>query len=282
MNITIARRNKSLSLPAVIAHAGLAILVIGILVSSAASQSVMLTLDAQQSKNVFETKFTYLGTKQTSDGSGFYQEFMIEGEGIESSVIRPYTKYNKNGKPSTREPGIYRGWLADLYVVPVIEQDDHVVQGIVLHTGENILQNGVNLKFIGMQTLGGNGNSEMRMQALFEATKDGKTENFKPELVYKNNNFIRIPVIVLGQYEVSINGVNPMKGMINIDFIDQAIATNTDRVQVEISHKPFISLVWLGGILITLGSGWAAANRFILYRQVLPSRRSQHLTSRIQ
>lgn len=282
INMTIAGRNKRLSWPAAIAHAGLAILVIGILVSSAASQSVMLMLDGQQSKNIFETNITYLGTQQASDGSGLYQEFKIEGQGIENAVIGSFTKYNKDGKPSAREPGIYRGWLADLYVAPVMQQDDHVAQEIVFHKGENSLQNGVNLKFIGIQVSGGNGNSEMRMQALFEGTKGGKTETFKPELVYKNNTFIRIPITILGQYEVSINSVNPREGMVNIAFIDHAIAAKTDRVEVEISHKPFINLVWLGSILITLGSGWAAVNRFILYRQVLPNRPRQELTSRIQ
>lgn len=185
MNMLMVWRNKSLSWPAATAHTGLAILILGILVSSAGSQSVMVTLDEQQSKNVFARTITYLGTKQASDGRGFYHEFIIEGPESQQSVIRPFTKYNKAGRPSAREPGIHRGWFADLYVVPVSQLEDPV------------------------------------------------------------------------------------------------IAAKPSSVEAEISHKPFVSLVWLGGVLITVGSGWAAVNRFILPKQVLPNKQSQHLTGRV-
>lgn len=79
-----------------------------------------------------------------------------------------------------------------------------------------------------------------------------------------------IPLFIIGQCEMRMQA------------LDHAIAAKTDRVEVEISHKPFINLVWLGSILITLGSGWAAVNRFILYRQVLLNIQRQELISRIQ
>ena len=185
MNLLMIWRNKTLSWPAVTAHTGVAILVIGILVSSVGSQSVMVTLNEQQSKNVFARTVTYLGTKQVSTASGFYHEFMIEGPESQQSVIRPVTKYNKAGRPSAREPGIHRGWFADLYVAPVSQLDE------------------------------------------------------------------------------------------------QMIAAKTGSVKVEISHKPLVSFVWLGGLLITMGSGLAAVNRFILPKRILPNKQSQHLTGKV-
>lgn len=64
----------------------------------------MVTLNEQQSKNVFARSVTYLGMRQASAGSGFYHEFMIEDQEKQKSVIRPLTKYNKAGRPLAREP----------------------------------------------------------------------------------------------------------------------------------------------------------------------------------
>lgn len=152
----LAVREKRLSRPAGLTHAGVAAALIGILFSSLAGQSVLVTFAAGQRQEVLGTGLTYLGKQAAEDGRGFYQEFKLDEPS--NAVIQAYTKQNKAGRVAAREPGIYRGLTADLYAAP-----------------------------------------------LMRATSP------KPE-----------------------------------------------KVQVEISRKPLINLVWLGACLIVLGTGWAA------------------------
>jgi len=267
MNMTAAYNNKQLSWAAAVTHAGLAIMVIGIVISSSGSQSTIVTLQKQQSTQAFGNDFRYIGVEQASDGSGFYQTFEMSGPGRTKSVIRPFTKYNKDGNPSAREPGIDRRLLADLYVAPVMQHDDHDHSGqeLLLKTGEEIQHKGVTFKLLRAGMVGKAMGQDMRVQAILEVTQDGKTEEITPELAYKNGGFTGIPVKIFDQYEIMINNVNPTEGKVSIDIIDRAATRNADRVEVEISHKPLINLVWLGASLITLGCGWAAMNRFRVY-----------------
>ena len=265
MNI-IASPQK-ISWPAAVAHVGLAAMVIGIVISSASSQSIILTLDKQQAKEAFGTHFTYLGVEQASDGSGFYQNFEMSGPDMETSVIRPFTKYNRDGNPSAREPGIDRRLLADLYVAPVTthEDHDHSGQEITLQTGQENQQKDVIFKLISAGMVGGTMGQDMRVQAVIEVQKDGKTEQIKPELAYKNGGFTGTSVKSFGQYEIMINSVNPTEGKVSIDVIDRNATRSAEQVDVEISHKPYINLVWIGATMITIGCGWAAMNRFRVY-----------------
>ncbi len=257
MNAVMVGGENHISWSGTVAHVGLGIMVIGIVVSSAGSQTLVLKLDTQQPQQAFGRNFIYQGVEKASDGSGFYQKFAISGGGIEDTVVRPYTKYNKDGNPSAREPGIERRLFADLYVAPVMQHDDHEGKEIILKAGEENQQNGAVFKFIRAGMAGGIMGQEMRVQALIEVTQNGLKEEIRPELIYKNNEFIGNAAKAFGRYEVMINHVNPTEGKISIDVIDRAATTAATSVEVEISHKPLMNLVWLGAFLITLGSGWA-------------------------
>jgi cytochrome c-type biogenesis protein CcmF len=105
--------------------------------------------------------------------------------------------------------------------------------------------------------------------------KDGKKEEIQPELVYKKGMVTSAPVEAFSQYEIMINGVNPRDGTISIDFTDRATNSKSDSIEVEISYKPLINLVWLGAILITLGCGWGASNRFRALSEITDNKKQK-------
>ncbi|EIW17974.1 MULTISPECIES: cytochrome c biogenesis protein CcsA [Pelosinus] len=267
-NVIIGRGNESAaSWPAAITHAGLAVMVIGIVASSAANESTVTTLNLQQPKQILGSEITYIGKEEANDGSGFYQKFIVGHQKIEPSLIQAFTKYNKEGQPSAREPAIDRRWLADLYVAPVMKHEDHTATEIRLATGEESQQNDVIIRFISWKMITGTTGQEMKVQTVFEVVKEGRTEAIQPELVYKNGVVTGAPVVVFGQYEIVINGVNPRDGNISIGLLDNVSISKSDSVEVEISNKPLINLVWLGAILITFGCGWGAINRFWFFKR---------------
>lgn len=262
MNSLVQKGDKGLSWPARVTHVGLAIMVIGILVSSVASKTATLSLDKDQPKEAFGSVFTYQGVEEAKDGSGFYQKIRIGGRGIENTMVKPFTKYNRDGKPSAREPGIERMALADLYVAPVITHEDHDGKEVVLRVATESVEQGLTLKLIRSGIVNSAMGKEMRVQAVLTASKDGKVEEITPELVYKNGLVSTTSIEVFGQYEITINSINPKDGLININLIKRDESVKTQSINVEITHKPFINFVWLGAMLITIGSGWAALQRW--------------------
>lgn len=263
-NSVIARRDQ---MAAAIAHAGLAVMVIGIVVSSAVNESIVTTLTLKQPKEILGNKITYIGKEEANDGSGFYQNFIVGQQKIEPSLVQAFTKYNKEGQPSAREPAIDRKLLADFYVAPVMKHEDHTATEIRLATGEESRQNDVIIKFISWKMITGSTGQEMKVQTVFEVIKEGRTEAIQPELVYKNGVVTGAPVVAFGQYKVVINGVNPRDGNISIGLLDNAPISKSDSVEVEISNKPLINLVWIGTVLITFGCGWGAINRFGVFKR---------------
>lgn len=262
MNCVVQKGDKSLSWPARVTHVGLAIMVIGILVSSVASKTATLSLVNDQPQEALGRIFIYQGVEEAKDGSGFYQNFSIGGQGQENIIVKPFTKYNRDGRPSAREPGIERRLFADLYVAPVVTHEDHEGREVVLRAETESVEQGLTLKFIRSGMVNSGMGQEMKVQAILIASKDGKVEEITPELVYKNGLVNATSVEIFGQYEITINSIKPKDGLVTINLIKHDESVKAQNINVEITHKPFINFVWLGAMLITIGSGWAALQRW--------------------
>ena len=266
MNIYGARR-QLITWPAGLTHIGVALLLIGIMVSSAGSQSQMVSFEPEQSQQVFGQKLTYLGIEKMPYNNGFYQNFSLEGDN--KYLLQPLTKLNKEGNPAAREPGIYRGLLADLYIAPVMKRESAGGKEFVMHKGDQTVQEGIQFKFIRVGMNSGKANNEdVRIQALLEVIIDGKTTEISPEMAFRNGRAIVMPLTVFEHYEVVLNGVNPGEGAISLAVRNMAIKSMSEHIDVEVSHKPLINLIWLGTVLITLGTFWAGYKRLQVSEQI--------------
>jgi cytochrome c-type biogenesis protein CcmF len=104
--------------------------------------------------------------------------------------------------------------------------------------------------------------STAKAYALLEVTQeDGTVQSVKPGLVSQNEQVTPIPVKAFNRYEITLTAININDGKAGIILRDLTPPPKPDRVEVEISRKPLIGLVWLGAILITFGIGWAAYKR---------------------
>ena len=249
---------KQLSQSAVLAHVGVAVMAIGIIVSSAADQTVSVTFEKQQTQQVFGRSITYLGAETTQSGEGIYQNFTAESQG-QSIHIRPYTKLNKAANPSAREPGIYHSLTADLYVAPTMNHVDTPVQEISLTKGEEINLDGLKISFIKF-AMDGIGNEAVRVQALIQVSKDGVSEKITPYLEYRNGKMTGATMKAFGQYDFTLNSVNIDKPAAIMGY-KNLTGDEKNVISVEISRKPLIILVWIGAALITISIGLAACKR---------------------
>lgn len=255
-----ASTRKRLTWPAGLTHAGVAVMLVGIMISSTASKSETASFEPGQSKVIFGNVITYLGVEPAADGKGFYQSFTLE-DGSKHS-LRPLTKLNKEGSPAAREPGIHRSMTSDLYLAPIMKRNGSNGQEFVIRKGETTLQEGLEIKLVRMAMNTGVGNSEeIRVQVVMEISKEGQKQEIMPEIAFRGSRAMGTPVKVFDQYEITLNGVNPSNGMVSATVRNFDSTAKIERVDVEISKKPMVNLVWLGTVLITIGTCWAGYNR---------------------
>lgn len=247
-----------------VTHAGIAVMIIGIIASSAYSRTEVLNFAPGQTHFVFGKKITYTGIEPAADGKGFFQSFQIENQ----DMVRAFTKLNWEGRPAAREPGIHRELGADLYFAPVTKEENTAGKEIILVKGEEKSEDGLTIKFSRFGMVG-NDPQTMRVYALLEVVKGGRTEEIKPELVYVNGHFQPLPVKAFGEYEIALHAVNTAEGKIRVAVQNLASIGKPDAITVEISHKPLINFVWLGATVIALGTLWAGWNRA---RHITPQR----------
>lgn len=239
---------------------------IGIMLSSAGSQTQVASFEPGQSQLVFGQKMTYQGVERLPDGNGFYQNFMLEGDA--NGMLQSLTKLNKEGNPAAREPGIYRGLTADFYVAPIMKRETSGGKEFILRKGEQILQDALQVRFLQLSMNNGkSSNEEIRVQALLEVTMDGKATEISPEMILRNGRILGMPRIVFDQYEITLQNVNPAESAAKLSIRNLAVKTKSDRIDVEISRKPMVNLVWIGTLLITAGTCWAGSNWLRRYGQ---------------
>lgn len=259
---------KRMSRAAACSHVGVAVMLAGIIASGAASQSATVTFVQGQPEKVFGQQVIYVGTEAAESGKGVYDTFEI---GLNKAVVQSLTKFNKEGMPAAREPGIYRSVLADLYMAP-IAQEEAAGPELTLTKGQTLVEDGVSLNFIKLAMAGLDGTSEVRVQALIEVAAKGQTQQVKLELANKNGQIIGSAVTAFDRYELHITGIRPVEGKVTIEFKDNKaanVAAGPKRLEAEVSYKPLINLVWLGTVLITVGTGWAGINKLIGHNQLL-------------
>ena len=255
----LAVRVKRISRGAGLAHVGVAITLIGILFSSLANQAVYVSFRQGESQQVLGTNFTYLGTRPDTDEQGFYQSFKLTGEA--NTVLEAYTKLNKEGRPAAREPGIYRMLSADIYLAPAMQQEESPLKEMTLSKGEQKQEEGLEVKLTRYGMGGSGASGDVRVYALLEVTKDGNVEEAKPELISRNGQMIPVPFKVFSHYELTVTALKMGDGSVTIGIKDLTAPPEQSRVDAEISRKPLINLVWLGTVLITIGTIWASVSR---------------------
>lgn len=246
--------SKGANRAAACCHLGAAALVIGILASGAGSQSTRITFIKDQPQQVLGEQLTYAGTDMDSSGRAILNSFHI---GSDTQRVQSLTKLNMVGEPAAREPGIYRRLLSDLYIAPIMkEQADR--PELALTKGVPLTQGNIQLEFVKV-TMTGAGFMPVGVETSLRITEDGRSEEIRPQLTRKNGQVLGSTVTALGRYEIHLVGISPAEGKVYVEVKDMYTDTVDDTVQleVEVSRKPLISLVWLGAFLITLGTGWA-------------------------
>jgi cytochrome c-type biogenesis protein CcmF len=251
--------HKRLSLPAAIAHIGLGIMVAGIILSSAGNQTESVSFETNETKSVFGYEVKYLGETLSTENREKYQVFELLNE---NKTVKAQTKLNATGDDAAREPAIYKTMTGDLYFAPAHKHEQES-DSITLKQGHSVTEDVITLTLTDIAMDRSKSSMEnIRVNVSLEVKNDKTTETVVLEMINDNGQFKAVPVKILDNtYIISLTGVSAADRQARLE-LRKVEPEKAPSIDIDISFKPFVWLVWLGCILITFGCLFALGKKF--------------------
>ena len=229
-----------------IGHAGFALLAAGILLSSLGAQKENIQLSAGEKALVFNQEILYQGSEK-STAQTKEDLFLLPQTGRQSNAL---TKYTADGREAAHEPAIFHSLTQDLYIAPG-QQNKPERQMLRLAKDQTAELSGTSflLKSVTMDKTAGDALSFTVLLAVKTAQSQ---QNVLLTMVHDSGHFTSSPVTIDDHLQLSIQALNPDKQEASIVIADMG-ESGSGQLVLEISTKPWISLVWAGCILITAG-----------------------------
>lgn len=267
--VKIIRGNMKM-LGAYVAHIGIAVFVLGVIGSAIYSQEQDLDLIKGQTKEAFGYQMTFTGWSPVDNGKKYEFNIHMNKDGKEYyiSPVMYIASYNNS---LMREPAIKVGLTKDLYISPVgyDEGNGETGQPATLAVGQKIDYEGYNIMYESfdrpdLAKMTGGGDIEMGPKLV--VSKDGKVFNVEPKIKGSMGNFTYVPAeIKEANLKIEIKKIDPTSE--KADLILSKIVKDTPQVKpqevlsIQASIKPFISLVWIGILIMVLGFFVSVARR---------------------
>ena len=236
---------------AYLGHMGVAVLLIGVISSSGYGRSAQVQLPKGQARTALGYQLTYEGMKRGGDGK----------DAAVIAVTAPERRYVANAhfywsdynQSYMKNPHIERFLTHDVYIAPLdmVGGEKSKSGGEFFRAGETKKMGEVVYRFEGFTPIPGE--KSMKLIANVTAQIGGRTVPLKPtfEIEMGSGEPTRTPDYLPGGGQVNIVNARPGEdGGVELSLPGmQEGALSTEVLAVEVSTKPFISLVWIGAIM---------------------------------
>lgn len=245
-------------------HFGFGLMLIGILASSALSTGEKVVLPIGQSRTAFDRAIQYQGMAHDMDYPN--NEIILSlGEGGSAREVRPQLYFSQRMQGIMRKPYVDRSLLYDLYLAPEQIEEGEPSQGLVIGKGETKRAGSLEIRFLDFEMSGVHGDSSasgMRVTARLEVVTGDSVQQVAPALAQRvapDGSSSVVPeaasVTVGGQqFSIELDQILADRGAVSLTIPGLTEAGSGERLVLDISRKPIISLVWAGAILILIGS----------------------------
>ena len=253
---TIVGLKRGMSKPSTLTHVGFACLIIGVIISSVGAQNETVDLTEGQEQLVLGIPVVYEGWEDLPDAPGYTDKYRIANE-----EIGGVTRFDRFGQRSVHEPAIKRGLLYDLYLAPISSSGENSYT--LNKDTPTQIEGGLVLTFLELGITGEDENhSAHNIYAVLEAELDGATELVQAMMEPKDGGFEAVETMAFAKFTISLIAVsNDQEAVMLLAHDIDCVDHSTEQMTVEFSKKPLINLVWLGTIIISVGTIWAAVRR---------------------
>ncbi|HVP14042.1 MAG TPA: cytochrome c-type biogenesis CcmF C-terminal domain-containing protein, partial [Terriglobales bacterium] len=245
---------------AYLGHAGVAVLLIGIIASSRYGVSAQVQLPRGEARQVLGYRLTYQGLEKQADGRDRVRIAVSAPEGrFEATPALYWSEFNQG---YMKKPHIERYLTHDVYISPLemVGEEQGPGGGVWLAPGESRQQGSTRYTFEGFDPR--MTPPVVRLAARLMVEMNGRTVPARPVLEINTANGSRnsIPAYLPGGSSIEIASADPNTGRVALLLPGMGRAGPAQVLAVEVSTKPFINLVWLGAILM-LGSAFLSVFR---------------------
>jgi cytochrome c-type biogenesis protein CcmF len=277
--IRMARTAGILSTGGHLAHVGVGLLLAGTVVSAVYTRTERVRTDGDGTGTAFGYRYRLL-PDETVGGARTVIPIWATRQGLKPAdgkdptggaswiqrvtgqagmMFRPAITRDRMGNQMTA-PGIFSHPTHDVYVAPV-EYDPGSWESTRITVGPDkpFEANGVRLYFMGLEPLGEEGSPNFGVQVRLLAVRGKEHRVVTPQLNLTSLAGTIEPLP--GGGRVNISAENDFRTGVNLDLIPPNARKMPPWVVVDVTMKPFISLVWAGMVLSVLGGAVAVVRR---------------------
>jgi cytochrome c-type biogenesis protein CcmF len=283
--LMIARtaRGGILQTGAWVTHLALCIAFIGVVVSSVFSSGRELVLAKGESGTAHGYQVLYKGIVEPAPPAKRYLSFDVTRGKEKFEARLPYFEHGMGGRTeNVARPVIYKYPDHDLYLAAGGWTDGRAEAEVAQGQSVNAMAYQISLKGFrheGVPSKAGAGTEPIQIRPILDVTTAGVTETVAPAYtIYPDGRVEQERVALPGKaHELVVSRilVPGQEGVGDSPAVKFALAPlqPVDLVKIEISTKPGINLVWLGGYLMLFGAFLAYRRRATVARKLSGIRR---------
>jgi cytochrome c biogenesis factor len=250
-------------------HAGLAVMVLGIALSSSLGRSERLELAQGRTVKSLGYALTFHGAEPAAHG-GRVLRIAVESERWRLDA-RPELMPSPRDQGVVRKPAISA--TRELYLSPVdYREGDPGADVTWLEKGTPLEVGGARYTFTGFRMESG---AEFTAYADLEVEKQGRSYQASPALAAGPSGLHPVPAVVPEVGSITLQRMDADHGRIAVSL--PAASVGAGVAVVDLSTKPFINLVWIGVLLAFLGTALAGIRRAA---ETQPAHRERSIATR--
>jgi len=246
-------------------HFGFALMLIGILASSAYSTNYNLVIPRSQSQEAYGFDISYHGISGTIDTE--QNEILLtldhDGNKIEG---RPQYFYTRRLDGIMKRPYIRKSLAYDLYFSPQEIQQLSSGQGLMLRKGMSETVGDFEITFTGFEVGSHASSGAMTVGAVLEVSHGGETETVTPMLSSDGSQggMKSEPVPLFGgsEYKVTLDRIYADEGVVLLSIPGLIESGPPDKLILDVSKKPGINLLWIGTLIVFVGMFLSLKKRY--------------------
>jgi cytochrome c-type biogenesis protein CcmF len=246
-----------------ITHMGLAVFLIGVIVSGFFDQKKTAMLELGTPQEIFGYTVTYNGKNVVEKNKTAFT-VNVQKDGTTKTLLPVMFETENSG--TMRNPDMESFLTHDFYLSPSGVEEQHVDENgiITIPKGESVKIGPASVEFTAFDMGSHNQKGDkgkMKVGAVLEVSLGDEKETVTPYVLYDNGQkyFSADSKLLGGPVELiamSIGGMGDGRSMIQISVKNNsssATAVSKETLVVEASVKPFISLVWFGTLMVLTG-----------------------------
>lgn len=244
----VGYRAKTLGLGALLSHGAVGVSFVAMVLAGTGSQSASMELTPNEPVNAFGHTIAYKGQEFAQDGTE--KHYVYEVDGTEAKAL---TKLHKNGEDAAREPAIAKTFFGDTYIAPTPPKKDKQME-VTLKEGKFEMDDFFAYRYEGAELDSQeNGNTIVTADI---AVTDGETvEHVQPQIFATADGGTSTPIDIMGgKKRIRLTGVSGDRRMARLELLPSREEESMQPVTASVSTKPFIWVLWLGTITLTVGT----------------------------